>query len=553
MKRPSTPALPTLQPGERRWVALLVALGCVGLAFAGTVALHRISTAMPERGGSYREGLVGRIRSLNPLTCRELPAEADACALVFAGLTRADPETNTTVGDLAQSWTVTPSHRTYTFTLRPDARFHDGDPVTAEDVVFTYQVLGQDPALVGPVKETFKGVTITAVDARTISFVLQKENAFFPETLSLGILPKHEVNGVGAAALASHPFTQRPVGAGPFRVVELAHDDGSDTLTLEPVDPTASIQRLTLVAYHDAAALNRNLADVDGVKEVLPPFDPQTAPGWRQVDLRLPRYVGVFFNTEHKVVGGPKVRQALSLAIPRKSIIDSTPGAQPVWAALPALEQRGASPLTDEQARRRSKRAEELLVEAGWRISAGATGTYRVKDGQQLVVHLATSGDADYVAAANKIRDAWRDLGVTVTLVTPPTITDLETGIIQPGNYDALLVGISTDIDLDLYPQFHSSQVGGGANFSRYRDIDADELMQQIRRTPDAAEQLRLAGNLVDLLQRDAPAAFLFSPPQAYALRTSVDGVVIPPRLATISDRFALFSHWTVNHSYAWE
>ncbi len=542
-----------LRPGERRLVALALIVGCAAIAMAFVAVVRRSADAVARDGGTYVEGIVGRIPELDPLTCRDTPATADACALVFAGLTKQNPETNETVGALARTWAISNGNRTYTVTLREDARFHDGSVVTADDVLFTYKTILQDPAFPGTLKAAFKGVAITSSDPQTISFTLQKENAFFPESLSIGILPKKSLDGIAAAALTSHPFFQKPLGAGPFRVVDLKHGDDQDVLDLTPIDPATHIKTLRLVAYKDTTTLLDRLASLDGVKEAVPPFDPHTSPGWRQIDLHVPRYVGLFFNTERASMQSPKVRQALALAVPRAAIIETIEGAVPVWAPISVLERQGAVTLSAEQQKSASKRAGELLVEAGWRISTGASGSYLVKDGKKLVVNLATSGDPDFLTTSKLIRNAWSEIGVEVTLVTPPTLDDLERGIVQTGNYDALLVGISTGSDLDLYPQFHSSQSGEGANFSRYKDLDADLLMEKIRKTPNAEAQLKLAASLIDLLQRDAPAVFIYSPAHPYALRTSVEDVVVPHRLTTVAGRFALFRDWSVRRAYVWK
>lgn len=540
-----------LRPGERALTSLLLIIGSAALSATGVFALRAIATPIPHDGGTMREGIVGSIRGLDPLTCRESPAEADLCPLVFAGLTRLDPESNTTVTDLAERIALSGENRIYTVTIRADARFHDGTPVTADDVLFTYQTLLQDETFPGVLGAAFKGVTITGVDARTLTFALQKENAFFTQVLTIGVLPRHALPGVTATTLADHAFRQAPIGAGPMRITAFRHVGDTDRVTLQPVDPAASIETLEVIAYRDQPTLLGNLSALDAVKEASGTDVFDDAPGWRTVQLRLPRYVGLFFNTERGAVGSPSVRQALGMAAPRTKIVQELGDVANVWAPVPTFEQRGGVVLTEEEQLRRTKRAEELLYGAGWRISAGAGGTYRVKDGKQLALTLVTRRDADFVRTAEMLRDAWKELGVATSITVLQTAEDLQQGPIQQGDYDVLLVGITTGSDADLYPNFHSTQVGAG-NFSRYKDYYADILMEKIRKTPDSAKQRGFAAELIDLLQRDAPAVFLYSPAHTYALRTSIDDVVIPPRLATISDRFALFSQWTIAHSYVW-
>ena len=112
----------------------------------------------------YREGTIGRPSSINPLTART-QADRDLAALVFSGLVALGPD-GTYRPDLAEGWTVDSTGSTWTFTIRPDATWQDGVPVTSDDVVFTVNVL-KSPGYTGPLAASWRGVNATAIDERT--------------------------------------------------------------------------------------------------------------------------------------------------------------------------------------------------------------------------------------------------------------------------------------------------------------------------------------------------------------------------------------------------
>src|SRR5205823_4994533 len=138
---------------------------------------------------------------------------------VFRGLVRLGPS-QTIVGDLASSWDTDPSGSAWTFHLRPGLRWQDGEPLTADDVVFTIKTLS-DPSYVGPGAASFREVTAVAVDPRTVTLRLRTALGGFLQAATQPIAPVHLLGDVPVASLSSDPFGMHPVGSGPFRLVVL--------------------------------------------------------------------------------------------------------------------------------------------------------------------------------------------------------------------------------------------------------------------------------------------------------------------------------------------
>ena len=140
----------------------------------------------------YREGVLGRPVSVSPLSART-QADRDLVALVYSGLVRNGPS-GSLVPDLAERWTVDPTGAVWTFQLRDDARWHDGEPVTAEDVAFTIRVL-QDPDYRGPGAGSWNEVTVATDGLRTVVFTLATPLGGFLQAATQPIAPAHLLAG----------------------------------------------------------------------------------------------------------------------------------------------------------------------------------------------------------------------------------------------------------------------------------------------------------------------------------------------------------------------
>ncbi|HEY6012717.1 MAG TPA: ABC transporter substrate-binding protein, partial [Candidatus Limnocylindrales bacterium] len=232
---PAAPRRSPLTRTDRAVVGSLVVLfaliaSLVGLpavipgAAPGAGASPSPSVAPPPEPRPYREGMVGHATSVSPLTAHS-QADRDLVALVFSGLVRNGPD-GTIVPDLARQWTVDATGAIWTFQLRPDARWQDGEPVTAEDVAFTIRTL-QDPSYTGPAAGSWQDVTVKTEGALTVVFTLSTPLGGFLQAATQPIAPSHILAGVPVAQLADDPFNRQPIGSGPFALVSLT-DAGAE-------------------------------------------------------------------------------------------------------------------------------------------------------------------------------------------------------------------------------------------------------------------------------------------------------------------------------------
>ncbi|MEO7664356.1 MAG: ABC transporter substrate-binding protein, partial [Candidatus Limnocylindrales bacterium] len=151
----------------------------------------------------YVEGVLGSAAFASPFSARTA-AERSIVALVFRGLVRLGPD-DTLIGDLASAWEVDASGSRWTFHLRDSIAWQDGTPITAADVLYTIGALS-DPRYAGPGAASWREVTATAPDARTVVLTLATPLGGFLEAATQPIAPAHLLDGVDPAELPSNAF-----------------------------------------------------------------------------------------------------------------------------------------------------------------------------------------------------------------------------------------------------------------------------------------------------------------------------------------------------------
>ena len=531
------------------------------------------STAEASLGpadGTYREGVIGRPTFASPFGARS-QADRDVVALVFAGLVRLAPD-ETVEPDLASSWTVDPTGRTYTFRLRPDATWQDGQPVTADDVVFTIQAL-QDPQYTGPGEMSWAEVAVRAVDAHTVEFTLTHALGGFLAALTQPIAPAHLLRDVPPARLADDPFGRQPIGAGPFEVQSLSVDEailvrrsgtggGSaspspdasassfpDASTSVPMPSPGSgghpIDRIELHFYDTAAALVAafragSLDAADG----LPTRDAgalAALPGTRLVVQRLTTVSAIALNLRpsHREWRDARARRALLEAIDRDRIVTDVLGglAERADGLLPPGSAMNDPTKTPRVAFSTAAAAKDLSA-AGWKKVAGA---WRAPGGKapyrlELVAPDAASNPTAGLIAQAVAAD-WRAFGLTVNVTLLPAATFVDQRLTS-GTFAAALVDLAIGHDPDLYPLLASSQVlAGRSNITGYQDKSLDARLVAARQAVAPAARRAAYGALETALAASLPLLPLVVQDDPLVLGPRVVGEA-PRLLADRSERF---------------
>jgi len=556
----------TLTPtiGHIRWQVILIAAGIALLAtMLIYVALNLTTEVLPARGGTYIEGRVGQPRSINPLLYQANEVDRDLCALVFNKLYYLDSSGALRPDLAARPVEMSPDGLTYSVTLRTDVRWHDGQPFTADDVLFTIDLI-RHPDFPGSddLARLWRTVEISRVHAAGLAFRLKEPFAPFPDYLALGIVPAHILRQVPPPEVPVSEFNFHPVGTGLFKVEEVGGARGQiDHVTLVANPLYSNQPYLGRIVFRffadDAAVFNAYRAgQVQGIARV----SHQDLPRLRQYprlnvfSAPLTGYAVIFFNlssAEAPFFQDKQVRQALMAALDRQQIIDRAlngngrpvygPFLPSAWAYDPSL------PIPKPDA----SQVGALLDVAGWTLAASRVGAaepvpgtaaFRNKEGRPFAFTLLTSNDATHVALAQAVAEQWAAIGVSVTVKSAPMLV---TNHLVPRSYEAVLVNLSQAGDPDPYPFWHETQVSSGQNYAGYKDRDLSEVLEQARRTNDWSVRRQLYQRFQQMFIEAAPALPLVQPIYTFAVDERVRGVQVGP-LVDPSDRFRTVTDWSI-------
>ena len=518
---------------------------------------------VPASGGEFTEGIVGSPRFINPLLAIS-NADRDLTALVYAGLMR-----STNMGlrpELAESFSISEDGLTYQFTLRQDATFHDGRPVTADDVLFTIEAV-QNSAIKSPRFANWEGVSAIKVSDYEVEFRLEEPYAPFLENTTLGILPKHIWEFASAEEFPFSEFNISPIGAGPFRIDKIRRNDAGIPETYELVRfneyalGRPHIKGLNVRFFrNEDEAIEAYLAkDIDALNSVTPnrateldPADP------RIIRSPLPRIFGVFFNQNRAAIfARQEVREALDIVIDKQALVDSvlfgygTPINSPIPIEVfpESMRDTISASSTDE----RYAEAAEILEAHGWERNA-TTNVWERESNEgvaRLTFSISTSNTPELAAASEYLATVWRDFGADVSVeVYEPS--DLSQNVIRPRRYDALFFGEIIGRELDLFAFWHSSQRNDpGLNIAMYTSISADALLKRARTTSEASERLAAYAEFEEEIQSDAAAVFVYSPDFIYIAPKQVQNISIDAA-AEPSERFLNIHEWYIETQREW-
>jgi peptide/nickel transport system substrate-binding protein len=527
--------------------ALIVVLG-LALAIPTTAPGAPVGAVSPGPSGSvaagpppiYREGVVGSPSSINPLTART-QADRDLSRLIFSGLV-ARGSGATYVPDLAASWTVDPTGRTWTFMLRPNARWQDGQPVTADDVVFTVGLL-KDPAYRGPLANSWREVSVAKIDPLTVQFTLETPLAGFLEDALIGLLPEHLLAGTPVTELANGSFSSQPLGSGPFRLV---HWD-STSADLVPAGTAATAPALPgieLEFFADPGALADayRAGSLDAAAGLAPADAVALAglPGSRLLTYPTTTFTSVALNLRpgHPELAPPAVRRALLQALDRPAMIANIlagSGSQadsPVPPSSWAFDPAASAPLASNPIA-----AAKALTAAGWK--KGVSGWLAPKAKTPFTFDLLSPDQASNPiawATAELVTSQWRSFGLKVSQVGLAP-TDLVSRL-GAGTFEAALVDVSIGIDPDLYPLFASSQaITGGPNLTGIQDATLDALLIGARSPGTDAARRTAYAKLQAALVANPPMLPLFFQDDLVVVDSRVQGPTVRS-LGDLSDRY---------------
>ena len=473
-----------------------------------------LSAKQPAYGDILVRGEIGDASNLIPLLASDSSSHSIA-GMVYNGLVKYDKDMNI-VGDLAESWDITAQGLVITFHLRKNVKWHDGQPFTAADVLYTYQVT-VDPKTPTAYAEDFRAVKkAEALDDYTFRVTYDKPFAPALISWSSSILPRHLLLGKD---ITKSPLARYPIGTGPYKFKEwvagqkIVLVSNPDYFEGRPyID--GQITRIipdTATMFLELRAQNLGMMGLTPLQ-----YTRQTENNLFKNNFNKYRYLSfaytyLGYNLKNPLFTDKRVRQAISYAINKDEIISGVllglgkPATGPYkpgsWAYNDKVQNYNYNP----------QKARELLREAGW-TKLNSDGVLE-KDGKPFVFEIVTNqGNETRQKCVEIIQRQLKDIGITVKIRILEW-SAFVTNFINKRRFDAVILGWTIPLDPDAYDVWHSSKTKPEElNFISYNNSEADEMLVKGRSTFDQKERKKYYDRFQEILAEDQPYTFLYVP-----------------------------------------
>ncbi len=480
--------------------------------------------------GVYAEGFVGHIRAINPAFIDFSDADRDVSRLVFSGLIKYDPVQKNFLPDLAEKWNVSKNGLIYTFTLRKNALWHDGQPLTANDIVFTFQNVFQHPAFRNPIlRNSFEGIEVKKLDDYTVSFTLTKQNSYFIANLLVGILPKHILENADISSLDKSQFSKKyPIGSGPYKITSLKLDNDGDIVDLEAFSEyygeKPAMKLIRLFTFPDEKSLLKDKGALHAISK-LNATQIFSESNFSTYNYSLNQFTALHFNTENQFLKEKKVRQALAQALNKQELIME--GEKRVDSL--GLTDRSAEPLFKFDPESAKKTLDEINLNKSEPVSLNLL---------TLNIEPLTLTDA--------IKRQMENIGVKIEVERVGSADFYD--YVSQKRYDLLLIRHNLGYTRDIYSLLHSSQTidpdkgSFGLNFSNFRSFKTDGLTEALRKERNPPDKEKLLAQLSVAITDEIPLVFISTPIYTFALDKNIQSLSLP-NLNSHSDRWSFIPY----------
>jgi len=513
------------------WVLLAVAI----LLFAVVQSFfyaNALSSTVFVPGGTYVEGTIGRINSLNPLYATT-SSEKTVAKLLFSSLTFHDTSGNVGMR-LARSITSKDA-KTWTVTMREGLSWSDGEPITASDVVATFKFIQDDNAKTA-YAGMFPGVLLEQISDTELNFTLSTPFAGFPAALDFPIIPAHIIGEIKSDALYEHSFSQTPVCSGPFILnsIQSSSAGAEQRLLLDPNPHTIETPMLSHIAIHTYSDTNTLLRAIDfldiSATADLSQGEKPSNPNIYTRETAINRGYFLFLNTESDLMKQRALRQALSSALDRDTLREQLGASYglnyPIQSTRLELDFPAPFEFDSEEA--------DKLVDS-----------LKIKDWDALPpIRIATLNTYPYIDIADFTKAALESLGFSVDIHASDA-QNLILNYILPREYDILVYNIDLGLDPDQFAYYHSASIGGsGLNFSNWRDVLVDDALLTARGTLDEKIRTTKYNQFLQRWASEVPSIPLFKSTLTYHYSRIVRPFSENITLVAPLDRFVDVPYW---------
>lgn len=478
--------------------------------------------------------------NLNPIVSTDLYSQ-EIREFVFDTLVAYDPQTGDPVGRAAERWEVSKDGLQYDFYLRKGMKFHDGKPVTANDLVFTIDKIKDPKVDAAHMQNYFKDLKKwEKVDDYHVRLTMAEP--YFRNLITLGliqIIPQHIY---GKGDFNKNPANRKPVGSGPYKLAKW--DTSGNTITLDRFTDWHGLNDdywknrynfekilARVITDENVSVISFKKGDIDVLEPTADSFkdefdDPELLKkiyklNYSTDDGRGYSYIG--WNLRLPMFEDKRVRQALAHAMPREEINKKIYGnlRKPAVGPFP-----GDSPKMDPDINPREynpEKAKSLLAEAGWKDTDG--DGLLDKDGKPFKFELKTTTNEIAERLALIYRQALKGIGIEMEIRTMEWTVFLKQ--IKDDKFEACMLGWGSSLDSDPYQIWHSSQIGGGgSNRIAFNNKRVDELLETARKTLDREKRNKLFHEFTRILHEEAPYLFSFESRYLYVVNGRFQNVL---------------------------
>lgn len=580
----------TLSRKESLIIKICLAVVLINLAYLGIRFYNKHISVLPISGGTYHEGVTGYPKNINPLYDSNRDVDSDLTKLIYSSLYRYDSN-GQLVGDLADN-IETSDNKTFVVTLKNNVKWHSGESLTADDVVFTFNLI-INPDYNSPLRKNFSSVSIEKISNSQVKFTLPSAYAAFPNLLTFGVMPQSVWENISADSAGLTDLNLEPIGSGPYKFESLSKNKQGELKEYRLVANDAYygqkpyIKNIVFKFYPDSAELIAalNAGDVDGIGYL--PLDQkhsilaQNSLNFHALDSFQENLI--FFNTDNnKNLGDLNIRRSLALAIDKKALVNDLfenfykviDGPLPAnsfayndkitkydfnnGAANTKLDGLGWTKLIINADNVNSDSPEvKAAVSYASSTSENAQGIWRFKKDKKgnvtlLTVKLSYVNDNDSSLVAQKIKGYWDAVGVH-TVLDPVEASDVS-NLISSRSFEALLFGQLLGGDPDIFAFWHSSQIDDrGMNISGYKNDKVDKLLENARSTSNKDSRIASYSEVQRIIADELPAIFLYEKNYIYVQSKKVKGFT-STAVVSSSDRFAGISNWFLKsrNKFSW-
>ncbi len=505
-----------------------------------------------NKPNEYTEAIISEYEGINPLFPQTNKANDDISYLVFEGLTRYNPETFNFEDNLA-TYTINQDSTVFTFQLKENLKWSDGTPITIDDVIFTYKTIYQNQSNPNQIiRDYFREIQINNTAENEVQFILPQPNSFFLAQATLPILPRHKHTKIQVDQLSLDSFDKKQlVGSGPFQIQKIEDlKNNTARIVLKP-NPywRKTLPEIEKIEFFINPDINYLLSIQENIN-AFPDLEPKYEDNLDQKQFEFAQYTksqytALFLNTENDILRKQPIRNAIQAATDKSSLQQNFINKKVV--SLPIFQFQNITQIPSANL----DNVRQTLQDLGYELNGEG---YYQDENEVLQFNLTIPAyennpekSEEIDKLARFLKTNYQRVGIGLNIQALPDNQFSQT--LATKNYDMILLGQDLGKDFDLFPYWHSSQVGEGRyNLSNYQNPITDSLLENIRIENNQEIQKELVSDINSQIYEDTPAIFLYTDIHTFAFDNKVKNRNILTNYSSSPQRFFNIENWSLNN-----